>query len=144
MVIIMIGGIDSQADIDLYLEVEELERLPHTTIEGVLVKTFKLKKQGTISLSINDVRKNENGSGIGLDDKQYWGVKDGFRVDVFMGSEWYQELKERGVVGIRQGMRDGSKIKIYDRARLDSWGVMDAENLEFYRDNKEILPKYFE
>lgn len=92
----MIGGIDFQADIDLYLDAEELERLLNATIEGVLIKIQEPKRQETISISINDARKNENGFGSGLDDKQYWGIQEGFRVDAFMGSEWYQELQERG------------------------------------------------
>ncbi len=135
----MIGGIDQQADIDLYLEADEVERLPNGTIEGVLVETRKPKRQGTIAVSVNDSRKNENGFGIGIDDKGYWKVQDGFRVNVFMGTEWYQELRERGVVGMRQRMRDGSKIHIYDRSRLDGIDSMHVEHLEFYRDNKEKL-----
>lgn len=139
----MIGGIDHQADLDLYLEAEELARLPEATIEGVLIKTHKPKRQGIICISVDDLRKNEKGYGIGLDDKKYWGVQDGFRVDVFLGTEWYQEIQERGVIGLRSRMRDGSKITIYDRSRLDSMSAIRVENLEYYRDNKERLPDNF-
>ena len=139
----MIGGIDHEADIDLFLEAEELERLSKETIEGVLVKTRQPKRQGKISISINDARKCENGFGIGLNDKGYWGVQDGFRVEVFMGSEWYQSLRKQGRVGTRQSMRDGSKIHIYDRSRCDGTDSFRAENLEYYRDNKERLPEAF-
>ena len=139
----MIGGIDHQADIDLYLEAEELERLPNETLEGVLIKIRKPKRQGVISISINDERKMENGFGIGLDDKQYWGVQDNFRVDVFIGSKWYQELLQRRVVGTRQKMKDGSKIYIYNRSMLDGINLRGAKHLEFYRDNKERLPENF-
>ena len=61
--IAMIGSIDHQADIDLYLEAEELRRLENGTIEGVLVKARHPKRQGTISISVNEARKNENGCG---------------------------------------------------------------------------------
>ena len=139
----MIGGIDHQADLDLYLEAEELARLPEATIEGVLIKTDKPKRQGIICISVDDLRKNENGYGIGLDDKKYWGVQDGFRIEVFIGTEWYQELQEKGVIGLRSRMRDGSKITIYDRSRLESMSAIRVENLEYYRDNKERLPDNF-
>lgn len=136
----MIGGIDHKADIDLYLEADELERLAHGTLEGVLVKIGRPKRQGTVSISVDDARKNEKGCGIGIDDKGYWSVLDGFRVDVFLGSEWYHELRERGVVGIRQGMRDGSKIHVYDRSKISGIDTLGVKNLEFYRDNREKLP----
>ena len=141
--LIMIAGIDSQADIELYLEPKELERLANETVEGVLVKTSRPKRQGTINISINDSRKNENGIGIGIDDSRYWGVADDFHVSVFMGSEWYRELMERGVIGTRQRMRDGSKIHIYDRSQLDGIDFSASETLEFYRDNKEELTDHF-
>lgn len=139
----MIAGIDPQSDIDLYLEADELAILSTGTLEGVLIKTIKPKRQGKITLSVNDARKNENGFGIGLDDKRYWGVEDGFHLDLFMGSEWYKQLQEERVIGLRSRLRDGSKIHIYDRSKLDCMEATRATDLEFYRDNQERLPDYF-
>ena len=129
----MIGSIDHKADIELFLEAEEVERLKDETIEGVLVKIQKPKMQGTITLCVNSA------DGVKIDDKQYWGVKDGFHLDVFMGAELYQQLRQRGIVGVRQRMRDRSKIHIYDRTRLQGMDAIRAEHLEFYHDNKEKL-----
>ena len=139
----MIAGIDNQVDIDLFLEAEELEKLSAKTIEGILIKVLKPKRQGTISVSVNDSRRNEQGFGIGIDDSKYWGVKDGFHVDVFVGSEEYQIIRERGRLGIRQRMLDGSKIHIYDRSRLDGIDKIGVGTLEFYRDNKDKLLEEF-
>ena len=135
----MTATIDSQADIDLYLETEELERLANETIEEALIKILKPKRQGIINISVNDARKYENGLGIGIDDSRYWDVKDNFHLEVFMGAEFYQELRKRGVIGIRQRMRDRSKIHVYDRSRLNGIDEINVESLEFYRDNKDRL-----
>ena len=116
-----------------------MERLSSESIEGVLIKTHEPRYQGTVKISIDDDRKNERGSGIGLDDSGYSGLQDGFHIDVFMGSEWYQRLKRYGMVGLRQRMRDGSKILIYDISILNSFDAMRVESLEFYRDNKDKL-----
>ena len=132
----MIGSIDYQADILLYLEAEEIKKLQNGRLEGVLVKMQKPKMQGIIGISINDARKYENGFGIGVDDKKYWGVSDGFHLELFMGAEWYNEFVERGVVGLRQQMMDGSKVQVYDKSKLSFSNKMLAEHLEFYRDNK--------
>ncbi len=138
----MIGSIDNRSDIELYLDSIELEKLSNETISGVIIKILKPKRQGTISLEINDKRQNENGFGIGINDSKYWGISDGFHLDVFMSSEYYDNLKKRGVVGLRQRMRDGSKINIYDKSRCQSTDIISVENLEFYRDNKNALPDY--
>ncbi len=121
------------------MEAEEVKKLQTETITGVLVKTQKPKRQGTISVIVNDERQNEDGSGIGVDSSKYWKVKDDFHVAVFVGSGWYQQLLERGVVGMRQRMLDGSKITIYDKSKLEFVEAMRAESLEEYRDNKERL-----
>jgi len=136
----MIAGIDSQADLEVYLEPEEIEMLGRgEVINGVLIKVLKPKRQGAISISVNEERKNENGFGIGIDDSGYWRIRDGFRLEVFLSSEWYASLRGRGLIGIRQRMLDGSKIHIYDRSRLTGLDMLAPENLEFYRDNKERL-----
>ena len=56
-----------------------------------------------------------------------------------MGNECYEELKRRGVIGLRQRMRDGSKINVYDISKLNGLSKIGAEQLEFYRDNREKL-----
>ena len=74
----MIAGIDHQADIVLYLEVEEVDKLGSEMLKGVLIKTQKPKRQGIIHISVNDDRKNEKGFGIGINDEKYGGVQEGF------------------------------------------------------------------
>jgi len=143
----MIAGIDERADLDIYLTAEEVTILSSGTLEGVLVKTKTPKKQGTIAISINNQRNRENGAnGIGLDDSKYWtnnhkylSITEGFHLAIFLGHEWYDELKKEGKIGTRHSMRDGSKINVYDLSRLDYIDRSNAETLEFYRDNKDQL-----
>ena len=92
----MIAGIDEQADIAIYLTHEEAERVARETLVGVLVKWHKPKRQGLISISVNDARKMEGGFGIGVADKGYWGIQDGFCIDAFMGTYEYQEFMRDG------------------------------------------------
>lgn len=137
----MIAQIDYQADIDIYLEKEEVIELStkKKRLEGVLIRIFKPKRQGTISLSINDKRKEESGFGIGIDDNKYWKLKNDFHIDVFMGSEWYSKLVNEGKVGLRQRMLDGSKIHVYDRSKLSRLDNSNAETLEMFRDRRNAL-----
>jgi len=62
---------------------------------------------------------------------------------VFMGTEYYQELRKRGRIGLRQRMLDGSEVDIYDRSKLDGMEAIRVETFEFYRDNKDRLRKDF-
>ena len=136
----MIGSIDEQADIDLYLEKEEVNQPLNKIVEGVLIKIHKPKKQGTISISLNDQRKNQNGFGIGVEDKDYWNKQNNFHIDIFIGSEYYEILKNKGRIGTRQRIRDGSKINVYDLSKFKE-GI-EQENfdyLKYYRDNKDKL-----
>lgn len=135
----MISSIDYESDICVYLTNEEVNRLSKDTLEGVLIKTASPKLQGTLRISVNDARKTDNGFGIGIDDKMYWGKKQDFHLDVFVGNEYYQALKERGRIGTRQGMMDGSKISLYDISKVDGIDASVVKSLEFYRDNKEKL-----
>ena len=135
----MISGIDSQSDIVLYLESKELEELSSKTIDGILIKECNPKKQGTISISVDDSKKDKNGFGVGIDDTKYWGFEK-FHIDVYIGSEYYQNLCEKKIIGTRTRMMDGSKIHIYDRSNFDDCTKTFAvEQLEFYRDNLEKL-----
>ena len=139
----MIAGIDSKADIELYLKIEELTRLEKEKIEGILIIIERPKKQGTIYISLNDSRAYENGFGIGINDKGYWGVQNDFCVEVFIGTGYYSQLVETGRVGTRHRMRDGSKIHIYNIDKLDRSELRSVENLEYYRDSKDTLPDIF-
>lgn len=140
----MIVGIDEQADVDVYFTPDEILQLSKcTTLEGVLVKIRAPKRQGIISVQLNERRANERGSGIGVSDKGYWGVQDGFRVELFIGSYFYEQLIQRGKVGTRFRMRDGSEVCLRDISRIDSMAKSAAEHLEYYRDNKEKLPALF-
>ena len=131
----MIGLIGSDCDISVFLEDEEVPRLGKEVLEGVLIKFYKPKLQGKVYLSVNEKKKNYQGAGIGVEDKNYWGKKDGFEVELFMGSEFYKELEATGVVGLRHKMLDGAKVKICKRSEDEPL----VEHLEHYRDNKEKL-----
>ncbi len=139
----MIARIDHECDVDIYLKEFEVKDLSEKTIEGILIKNFKPKLQGKIYLSVNDSRSYENGFGIGVCDEKYFGVNDNFEIEFFMGTEFYQDVLGEGVIGMRQRMRDGSKIQIYDCSKIDQIILANVENLEFYRDNRDRLPEHF-
>jgi hypothetical protein len=135
----MISSIDRESDVSVYLTNEEVEKLSKGTLEGVLINTASPKRQGTLKISVSDTRKNDNGYGIGIGDKAYWGVQQGFHLDVFVGNEYYQMLKERGRIGTISRMKDGSHVSLYDISKVDGVDASVVRNLEFYRDNKEKL-----
>ncbi len=128
----MIAGIEERADIEVYVEAEELVRLNSGNIGGVLIRTYLPKQQGILHLSINDQRQYDDGCGIGIDHTQYWNRQRDFVLSVFMGKNWYKQLCERGVVELRHRMIDGAKIAIYDRSRLSGVGRLGAEELDIY------------
>lgn len=53
----MIGSLDSDRDLAVYVEAEEIPRLCDEIIEGVLIKFHKPKQQGQIFLSLNELMK---------------------------------------------------------------------------------------
>lgn len=135
----VIGSIDDQCNIFLYLGNNEIKNLPDQCVSGVLIKSYKTKSQGTFTVYLNDERKDENGFGIGINDKQYWEIEDGFHLDVFLGSFYYDRLINSGKASTRQRMLDGSDVFIYDRSKLDSTDSIVIDDLEFYRDRKNGL-----
>jgi len=135
----MIGQIDSQNDITVYLTSYEVMQLEDQTIEGVLIKTQKPKQQGTVLVSINDERSTERGFGIGVVDAGY-GFDSVGKFELFVARVWYEKLRTQGGVGLRYGT-DGSKVDLSDISKLDGSNKDSIERLEFYRDNKDILPK---
>ncbi len=141
----MIAAIDHLWDLDLYLEDDEYRRLKTETIEGVLIKLRHHKRSGRISISVNDARKRERGAfGVGIDPSRYSGVVDNFSVEVFTGSEIYSQIPRDKYFGTRHCVRDGSKINIYLRSKLtDYLDRILLENLEFYRDNRELFSDDF-
>jgi hypothetical protein len=135
----MIAGIGPDADIDIYLDAPEIILLKNTVLHGVLINTRKPKRQGLISLSVNDLRKMEKGFGIGIDDSKYWDLQDDFCLDVFLGFEWYEMLVENKSIGTRHRMMDGSKVTVYNSSRLGFVDLEIMKTLEFYRDHKDRL-----
>lgn len=138
----MIAGIDRQLDISIVFQKDEIESLSKgEQIAGILIRTEKPHEQGIINTQVDDSRRNLNGFGIGIDDKNYWGVKDNFKLDVFIGNEYFSRLQERGRTGVRQSLRNGSQISLYN-SDLDNFEIRTlANNLEFYKDSKENLKK---
>lgn len=137
-----IAEIDSVVDICIYLNKDNLNELSNNALDGILIKGEKPKRQGTINVSVNEKRKTENGFEIGIDDKKYWGVRDNFHLDVFLGTDSYKQIMERGKIEIRHRMRDGSKIAVYNLSKLDDCEKIHLEQLEFYINNKDKLPDY--
>lgn len=134
----MIGQIGADQDIVVYLTFEEVKKLENQTLEGVLIKHPKIKQQGTVLISVNEKRSNENGFGIGVIDTGY-GFDSVGRFELFMAKAYYEKLRTQGSVGLRYGT-NGSKVDVSDLSKLD-WSDKDlAERLEFYRDNRGILP----
>ncbi len=137
----MIASVDRQTDLEVFLEVEEVACLERETIEGVLVKHAHEKRQGTISLQIDDTQSTHIGFGVGVNDKEYWGVPDNFRIELFMATSVYNDLKQRGCIGLRHRMKDGAKVHVYNRSRISSMERHTVESLEYYRDNRGQLPE---
>ena len=135
----MIAGVSDQTDIELFVQPEEINALETSVLSGVLVKTASPKRQGIVCLSVDDTRRVDGGFGVGVDGEKYFGVTDGFRIDVFMSSDSYSSLRQRGVVSRRHALRSGSKITIYDISQLSADDKTRCEYLEFYRDNKDAL-----
>jgi len=137
----MIGAIDYQQDISIYLSPEEIEKLPNNVLEGVIIRTAHPKQQGLGKLSINPSRENENGSGIGINNTPKYFKRNNFEIEIFMGDWAYKYFQKNGVIGLRHKMKDGSKIDIYNTSvkniTLDPFFVKD---LEEYRDDRENLP----
>lgn len=138
----MIASIDYEWDIDLYFSPEEIITLERgNTLEGVLVKIHTPKLQGKIYVSVNDERKNENGFGIGLIDRDFSRSNCG-EIEVFIGDCYFQLLKSRGKIGTRHHLLGGSKINLMDISKIGGIQKLGKELLEFYRDNKEKLNNY--
>ena len=135
----MIAGIDRQLDISIVFQKDEIESLSKgEQIAGILIRIDKPHEQGNITTQVDNNRENLNGFGIGIDDKNYWGVDENFKLDVFIGNYYFGLLQERGRIGTRHSLRDGSKITLY--SNLDDFNTRNmVDNLEFYRDNKENL-----
>jgi hypothetical protein len=135
----MIAEIDQQADISIYLKENELDNLSNgKVIAGILIRIHKPESQGTINVQLDDNKKNINRCiGIGVDDNNYWGIKNDFELNIFIGNYFFNMLRENGRTGTRQSMLDGSKIDIYNYLTLNGMEKSFVETLEFYRDNKE-------
>lgn len=133
----MIAGIDSEADISIYLENDELKNLSENKeVAGILVRTHKPESQGTIKVKVDDSKKCLNSCiGVGIEDKDYWGIENGFNIDVFIGDEFFDRLQQQNKNGTRQGMKNGSKIDIYNNPTTTD--KLQADHLKFCRDNKE-------
>lgn len=141
----MIAGIDRQLDISICLKEDEIKSLSEgKKIAGILIRTENPYQQGIINTQICDDKKNLNGFGIGIDVKRYWEIKEKFELDVFIGNEYFSCLQERGRIGTRQTLRDGSKISLYN-SDINNFEVnILTSDLEFYRDNKEKYRKLSE
>lgn len=135
----MIGSIDDKADITIFLEPQEITAIASSTIEGVLVMTHNFRNQGTVSVTVNNARQYENGGGIGIDSPGYHKNANNFKVNVFVGDEFYHLLVSNRSVGTRTRLRDGSKIDLLDTSRLDPMDRIHLEDLIFYRNNKDKL-----
>lgn len=123
----MLVGVDSHLNIEVYLETDELGRLSSGIIEGML---FRLnEKKGSVTLSVNNTRSFEHGYGIGVSQINY---SQQPCLEVFLGTGWYQELIERGVIGSRHQLRDASKITVYDSSRINGMESLRLDALLSY------------
>lgn len=139
----MIGSIASNADIMVYLQEGDLERLANERLEGIIIRSHKLKSQGIFYFSIDESLKNLNGFGIGIDDSNYWGVKNNFSLKLFISMEYYTTLCDKGKLGIRHRLSDGSHIDVCDWSKLDSMELNNMEQIQFYHDNKDKIPDIY-
>jgi len=132
----MIAGVDSQTDISVCFQEGDLTAISKgKEISGILIRTSRPHEQGYIRVRHNNKRQNLNGFGIGIDDLRYWKIKKGFELKVFIGNYYFDLLKERGRIGTRHSLCDGSKITLYNLNDFDTRNMI--ADLEFYRDNQE-------
>jgi len=93
----MIAGIDKQSDISICFQKDDVKSLSKgKKIAGILIRIEKPYEKGNVNVQIDNDRKNLNGFGIGIDDKKYWGFKEGFELSIFIGDEYFSYLQERG------------------------------------------------
>lgn len=130
----MIAGIDREADINVFFQENDLEKLSQgDKISGILIREYRFDNLGIINASVDNQRQNLNGFGIGIDDKNYWGINPDFSLDVFIGEDFFRILQQDKQTGSRQSIRDGSKIHLYaDPHSFDYQTGVDF--LEFCRD----------
>ncbi len=131
----MIATIDSQCDLSLYLENQEIVALHDTKLEGKLLGV-RSKRVGAITLALDEELPLKKGSmGIYIFDDHYF-KEYLFSLDVFMTREFFSYFQDSptGHVGTRQRMRDGSKIDFYTIERLEG---MERMQLEFIREYLE-------
>ena len=139
----MIGSINKEIDIYVFLEQDEIKKLKINKLEGTLIKTDKPKQQGDVLVSIDEKRKNEsNGQGIGITEEgRSYNTVGTF--ELFIGEEKYEELVEDGLIFSRYNTT-GKKIWVLDRSRPKRWeNVADElwpKKLEFYIKNRDKLP----
>ena len=142
----MIGSINKEIDIYVFLEQDEIKKLKINKLEGTLIKTDKPKQQGDVLVSIDEKRKNEsNGQGIGITEEgRSYNTVGTF--ELFIGEEKYEELVEDGLIFSRYNTT-GKKIWVLDRSRPKRWeNVADElwpKKLEFYIKNRDKLPESF-
>jgi hypothetical protein len=138
----MIASIDHEQDIRVYIGSEEVERLKTGSLEGTVVKWHKPKQQGIIVVSVDDVLKiNNDTSGVGVVLTGY-DHKNVGKVELFLRSNFYSGLVANGKNGVRYGTF-GSKVHVYNRS-IDDFDIRSAvKSLEYYRDNKDLLPADF-
>jgi hypothetical protein len=145
----MIAGISNQADIDVYLASDEIERLEVEPIEGRLVYYQNPKYQGKLVIEKNEEfkRKFRGHSGVGIDDRGYWNNRQGdFVVLAYLDEETYTQIssgetrfRDNSLLGVRTNMKDGSKFRIYDIKDLGGIERVNIENLEDYVKNRKLL-----
>lgn len=133
----MIASIDYEWDVNLYFSPEEIIELENgNTLEGVLIKIHNPGLQGEIYVCVDDKRKNENGYGIGLIDKNFSRSTCG-DINVFIGDYYFKLLKERGKIGVRHSLLNGAKINLMDISKIGALEKSSKDTLEFYKENRK-------
>lgn len=132
----MIAGVDYQLDISVCFQPGDLEAvLKGEEVAGILIRTNRPHEQGHIKVQHDDERKNLNGVGIGIDDTQYWKREQDFELGIFIGDYYLDLLQERGRIGTRHSLLDGSKITLHNLNDFDTRNMI--ADLKFYKDNQE-------
>ena len=127
----MIASVDKEADITIYLNPEEINKLQQEQLSGTLIKQHKPEQQGIINLyyGLNpEIDMPAFGIGVELDIRTP-------RADVFLTPDVYEHFVENRRYGTRYG-HIGSKISLKDISRMKRIDItMGPEQLEWYRDN---------
>ena len=128
----MLVGLGRYHDMDIFLTHTEVENLANSEIKGTLVLYAKPKQQFKVTIVLD----RENAQ-LGIN-----AIRNESNWELYVSPDFYGRLKKNGKTGTRYGL--GWQIALTDLSRAEMGDRSAAQNLQFYIENRERLPKEFE